>query len=322
MTTQPPIRIDATHPTVAALLSYQGESSDEQFARQHLTVSSTAWGRVKAGKYNAADHSRILHRLTDSLDTLSVRGRPSDILSIGPLRATSAAVASAWGQTRDRLVVLLAPTGGGKTTVARALGHAYLDRSLTVESSEPWRTSYLAPLHAMLAALGIDPAPYTSARAAERILIKALTDSPKLIIIDEAHYFGPGTIHVVKAILNQTACTVLILAIPAMWARLSRAAWEESAQLRSRTAAVITASHIRRDDLLAYLADRIPGWPALSAADQGIALDAVHQASERFGLWATAARVVAEILAETSDSEPFSLDAIRAALRAVATLRP
>lgn len=323
MTTAPtPIRLDSTHPTVAALVDFQGDLSDAQFARQHLTVSPTAWGRVKAGQYNAADHSRILARLTDSLDTLSVRGRASDILPIGPLRAAASAVATAWGQPRDRLVVVLAPTGGGKTTLGRALSDTYRERSMVVEASEPWRTSYLAPLHAMLSGLGIDPAPYTSARAAERALIDLLRGAPRLVIIDEAHYFGPGTVHVVKALLNQTACTVLMLAIPAMWARLSRAAWEESAQLRSRTAALLLADRIRDEDLRHYCSLRLPGWGAMSSGDQAAALGAIRDAADRFGLWATVSRVAVEAVAEAADAGVLSLDTIRAALRAVATLRP
>lgn len=327
---QPAPRLTPAHPVVARLIELQGATSTKAFAERWLApdCSASSWARIRDGKFHASDHVRMLEKLEIRLAGLERHhaaesaARAADIAGTTLVRLGMRAVDRAFGEPRDRLVAVLSPTGGGKTTFARALGQKH-QGLVRVEASETWRSSYLAACHALLRALGAGALP-SGARAAESALIETLRSSPKLIVVDEAHYFGPGTINLVKAILNQTASTVVMLSIPRLWERMKQSAWEESQQLRSRTCAVVAVDALSEKDVALVFARRLEAPLREAVVKEKEAREmvaAIRAEANRFGLMATVARIVGEIEAETAEGEAISGEMVLRACEVVAALR-
>lgn len=321
--------LNPDHPVVARLMEMQGAMSNSAFVARWLkpACSVSSWGRIVTGKYHEGDHSLMLGKLEERLAELERHhategaARAADIAGTTLVRLGMRAVDRAFGEPRDRLVAVLSPTGGGKTTFARALEakHAGLVR---VEATETWRSSYLAGCHAMLRALGAGSLP-SGTRAAESLLLESLRTSPKLIVVDEAHYFGPGTVNLVKAVLNRSASTVVMLSIPELWERMKRSAWEESQQLRSRTCAMVSVDKLSTQDVAMVFARRLEGplrRDGIEAEEARKMVAAIKEAANGFGLMATVARVVAELEAGAAH-EPLSAEATLNACATVAALR-
>lgn len=312
------------HPVVARLMELQGDTSNGRFAKRWLSCTGSSWGRILQGKYHAGDPARMLEKLELDLAGLerhraaATAARASDIAGISLVTMGMAAVDRAFGESRDRLVAVLAPTGGGKTTFARALALKH-QGMVQVEASETWRTSYLAACHALLRALGVATLP-GGTRAAESLLLQILKASPKLIVVDEAHYFGPATINLVKAVLNQTASTVVLLSIPELWERMKRSAWEESEQLRSRTCAMVRCEELPARDVAMVFAKRF-GSRVTGHEEAREMVEAIRAEANRFGLMATVARILAEIEADLEEGEGPTPEGVLKACGVVAALR-
>ena len=223
------MKILPTDPVVSELVTHQGTMSDAQFAKRWLTVSPTTWFRIRTGEYMADDHASAYTKLTSDLRALQEhliisQGRSHEILPLEHVELSLQALRMAFAESRNRLVVVLSETGGGKTTITRAIEQEFPGRVARAEATEPWRQSYLAGIHAVGEACGLHDLPNNS-RAAESRLIKELVARPRIIVIDEGNYFGPATLNLVKAILNLTGSTVFITSLPVLWQRMKQHAW-------------------------------------------------------------------------------------------------
>jgi type II secretory pathway predicted ATPase ExeA len=321
--------LNPDHPVVARLIELQGRMSNQRFADK-LSCTVSSWGRIVSGNYHAKDTSRMLEKLIVDLAAIEKSlakdnaTAASDIAGVSLIRMGMAAVDRAFNEARDRLVVVLSPTGGGKTTFVRALAVKHKGM-IMVEATETWRSSYLAACHSLLRALGVESAGLPGGtRAAESMLLEMLRHSPKLIAIDEAHYFGPGTINLVKAILNHTASTVVMLSIPDLWSRMQKTAWQESEQLRSRTCAVVRVTELSRADVEMVFARAFEGALRAGRIEQDAAnemVGAIRAEANRFGLMATVSRIVAEIGADYEKKEGLTAEGVLKACAVVAALR-
>lgn len=327
-TTDLALRLDDQHPVVARLIELQGKTSDQKFADRWLTCTVSSWSRIRSGKYHAKDAGRMLEKLETDLAALERHHAveratvASDIVGVSLITMGMRAVDRAFAEVRDRMVVILAPTGGGKTTFRRALMQKHTGL-LEVEASETWRTSYLAVCHAFLKALGVTKLP-AGTRSAESELLTRLKQEPKLVVIDEAHYFGPATINLIKAILNQTTCTVVKLTIPDLWERMKRGAWQESEQLRARTCAIVEVRDLSTHDVAMVFACRLERTLRASQVSEDEAAQmvaAIRCEANRFGLMATVARILAEIEADTAEGERLTPELVLKACGTVAALR-
>lgn len=322
------VRLSPEHPVVARLIELQGKTSDQKFADRWLSCTVSSWSRIRSGKYHARDAARMQEKLEGDLAALERHHAveratvASDIVGVSLITLGMRAVDRAFGEVRDRMVAILAPTGGGKTTFRRALKLKHKGL-LEVEASETWRTSYLAACHAFLVKLGVTNLP-AGTRAAESLLLAMLQADPKLIVIDEAHYFGPATINLIKALLNQTTCTVVMLSIPELWQRMKRSAWEESEQLRSRTCAIVEVKELSTPDVAMVFARRLEGALRTASVGRPEATEmvaAIRAEANRFGLMATVARILAEIEADTAEGETLTAELVLKACATVAALR-
>lgn len=318
------IQTDADHPTISRLLELQKDATDKEFAKQWLSVSETTWYRVRLGKYKAANHASVLRKLTNDLAELEdhlalTSGRRSEILPLSHISQARSALHLAFLEDRNRLIIILADTGGGKTAIARGIARDFQGRVVNAEASETWRKSYLAGLHGIGLAAGLQDMSRNNTRAAETELIAELTIRPRIIVIDEGNYFGPACLNLIKLILNRTASIVLLLGLPTLWQYITKASQVESRQLRNRTAALLQFDEVKLADVRLALETTVPSWPSLGK-DRDIALKKIREAANRFGLWNTVFSIAAFIAEETQDM-PVTLPIVERAISDIQNIR-
>lgn len=289
--------------------------SDTHLAKRYLRLAPSTWGRLKNGTYGANPDNALRNveaAIAILLDESDAIAREQNIVETADHRAAKRALKESAGDRYNRITVYLAPTGGGKTTLANLISRAYGRSAIMVEATESWRGSYLAACNTILAAAG-QPSAHKSSRLAESALLDFFIDHPGVLVIDEAHYFGPETINLIKAIVNRAqASRVLMFAIPELWDRMNKASWQESAQVRRRTYSKITVSRISAEDIARYFR-ALPGWDNLGP-DQKHAVERIRDAAHKFGLWDTVTRIAAELRTENTANAPLTPDHIDSAI--------
>jgi len=313
------------HPTVKALEEHRQRLglNDTQFARK-LRVSPATWSTMRGGTYGAEDKQPMLDmfaaalaQLQDQSDSRGGDGRRHVIVETSDLKAALAAVRRAAGEPRNRLIVYLAHTGGGKTTLARRILDAYLGSAVVIEATETWRDSYFGALKSISKELGISGT-LTNVIDAESAILHNLALAPRILVVDEAHHAGKRAINALKLIINRCPETrVVVLAIPTLWDRMQQAAAPEAAQLRSRTCAKILVGELRKADVGHFLEAKIAG---LNGAEKEAIAEACS-AANRFGLFDTLQRICDEVADETGGVEPVTLDHVKSAIKRVEALR-
>lgn len=321
---------DASHPIVAALMAHQGTMSDQKFTDRYLSapgakISSTVWHRLKKGEYQRKDYTDLFEKLISALRGIEDHANMTDkmrdnaILPLSTVRASLAAVRKTFDQPRDRLCVILTPTGGGKTTIARAIAETFKGRTSIVEASETWRSSYLAALHDIGEIIGLGTMP-TSARAAQAMLFAELKSRPRIIVIDEGNYFGQASLNLIKAILNQTACSVVILALPELWNAMKRRSWVEASQLRTRTIAFLDLKRVERSDVELILKRRLLGKLETLGTAAKEAVNTITDKANSFGLFNTVVQM-ADAIADEAGDGALTMELVETAIRNVQIMR-
>ena len=318
------LQLDSAHPVICRLIELQGEDSDRTFARDWLSVSETTWFRIRTNDYRTPDHSKALTKLTTDLSkiiehqAITAGGSASRILPLFHITETRQALNLAFAEERNRLVIVLSDTGGGKTTIARAINRDFPGRSASCEATESWRKSYLAGIHGIGGACHLKGMANNS-RAAEDELFKELAARPRIVQIDEGNYFGPACLNLVKAILNKSSSVVVLYALPVFWTYITRTSQHEAKQLRNRTAALLPFDSVRTADVRLALESTIPNFSSLNGSSAK-AVDSVRRSANSFGLWNTVFSV-AHYIADEADGGPVTLDMVESAVADISKLR-
>ena len=310
--------LTSKNPVIQRLVELQGHEKDSMFAKRWLGISPTTWYRLKNDEYGAQPEHMIercrggLAALEDYLSLKANNGVPRRVIKLTIVKQALEAIKIASAQSRDRLAVVLAPTGGGKSMTIAAVQEQYPGRVAIAEATEPWRGSYLAACLGVGKALGLSDIP-TNKRLAESAVITELTSRPRILAVDEAHYFGPSTINLIKAILNLTNTTVLLLAIPSLWSRMKSHAWEEAEQIRSRTTSTVDIRECGYKDVSDFVEDRIPNAKSDLGKSYESAIVNIIASSNRFGLWDTVERICEEAISQSNKCK-LTLDIINNAI--------
>jgi hypothetical protein len=279
---------------------------------------------VRLGKYPAADHANVLRKLTADLsaildnEALTSSVKSKTILPLSHITAARDALNMAFSEDRNRIVIVLADTGGGKTVIADSIRRDFASRTAIVEATEAWRKSYLAGIHGISRACGIEN-PKNNTRIADYELTEELKARPRIIVIDEGNYFGGACLNLVKSICNQTKSIVVILAMPVLWKFITRASQQEARQLRNRAAAILEFTTVRKADVAQALAASIPNWETLNGTASRAAA-AVTESANAFGLWNTVFSI-ADFINQEAGGGDLTLDIVNAAVADVAKLR-
>ncbi len=297
--------------------------SDGAFVQRYLTVSGTVWSRLNSGSY-PADATAAFLKLEGNLRQLRLEKAKATKLTGGrafvplaPHEAVRHAVTLAKlkaADDQDRLVVFLAETGGGKTALARDLKLAH--DGILVEASEPWRESYYAAVRDLASAAGVAESELDQGKhTAQMALLRKLRANRRVLIIDEAEYFGPRTANLIKLLLNQTETVIVLLAIPVLFRRWQEKAWVESVQLNRRSTAVIVGDPVTAGDVRKFAAGKV----TLDEAEAARACAAIAEAANAFGRYDTVLRVLDDLAAEEAGA-PVGLEEARNAVRRVQRL--
>jgi len=296
--------------------------SDGAFVRKFLTVSSTAWSRINSGKYGA-DGADMFGKLAVNLRQLRIK-LAQDAKLTGARKfhafAQQQAVVDAVttcllkpADDQNRFVAYLAGTGGGKTALGREL--KVMHDGIYVEARESWRRGYFAALVDIGRAAGCEMGELLKGeRFAEAAVLARFSANRRVLIIDEAEYFGPRTMNLLKLLLNQTPTVVVVLTLPELFARLRLYAAAEFGQLVRRAEAIVELTLVTPDEVTALLVERV----AVNAEGKQIAGMIARNANE-FGNYDLVDRVVKQLASEAGE-DAVTLDDVTQAIRCVKRL--
>lgn len=263
------------------------ELSDADFAARYLPFSSTTLSRI----YNS--EQPYMGNLNNMLDRLSVaeediyeriasaRIAADSERAFVPTtvaRATQSSVKRARDSKDRRIVVLLAPTGAGKSTIGKTLAAR---GAVYIEGRQSWRKSYKAFCADLARAAGrpLKTRDYNEHGAEERML-EALRSRDNTLYIDEANTLSRECVNALKLIVNATGTVIVIAAIPAMWDKLSAYAEDEVAQLVNRCQPILRYRGMTADDARPFLEGC-----GLSDDDLGKCLPMIVEAANEFGAY-------------------------------------
>lgn len=225
--------------------------------------STKTYTRIAAGDLDQLDlerqaaNYRAVVALIESIGEEADREEIYDDLT--PVLQLRRVILETFKQTGNkRFVLMQGDTGLGKTCCRDVLVTRFGQRILTIEATECWSDSPMALLGSILAAFGVTDAPVNLMERLNMV-IERLRKSRVCLVIDEGHHMGPRTLNTVKTLLNQTPGEFVILAMPTLWARIQRAAYEEVRQLTgNRLAERITLDGMRPKDVEKFISRRLP----------------------------------------------------------------
>lgn len=248
------------------------ECSDTEFARRFLPYSSTVLSRLRSGSY-AGNLDRVGVQSIEAAE--DIRGRLTAIREQAEAdrtfvrtklaAATLVSINRARDMTGRRVVVLLAPTGAGKSCIG---GYLASKGAIYVEGRQSWQHSYRAFCADVADAAG-RPIKHRSygEREAESAMLGGLGKRDGTLYIDEANTLGPSTANAIKLIVNQTGRVVVVASIPEMWDRFVAGSEDEVRQVVNRCQPILRWTGLPESDAAAFL------------KHSGLASDAIERAT-------------------------------------------
>ncbi len=208
--------IEAMAARVAAVQIERGLSAEGLIRAFPDLGSSKSWThRVLAKDYEHMDLPRWHWRLTRICAILDGGSPEAQFFPEMPfarkLRARLTELEKA-GNDR-RILVVLAPTGVGKTSTARWLVAARAEERALLRCRPSWRNKLGHLSAGMLDALDETP-PSTAPAALEDALVKALTRAPRTVFVDQAHEGGVALMHLLRCLVDETPSRFVYLAYP------------------------------------------------------------------------------------------------------------
>jgi len=297
--------------------------TDAAFHRKFLPRSYSTWIRLQGDSY-AGDTESVVSEYRQALENISrieafapKTSGDEPFHEFPVFEAVVEAVHRAHArEDENRLVVFLAPTGGGKDAICRHLKKR--SQAAVVEATESWRKSYYASCADVCRVIHVD-GPWRSTRECERDMLASLNRRNGTLVFNEGNYFGPQTLNMIKLILNQTGTVVVICAIPQIFDRMKLKSWFESSQLIRRAVAIIEAPELDPDQVEPFLEPF-----TVAKEDMDPACRLIAAAANGFGLFNMIKRVVENLQAKKqyASGKPVPLSAFeRAIAEAEAFLR-
>lgn len=181
----------------------------------------------------------------------------------------------------NRVIILTAPTGRGKSKALEVLRDRYKARIVTLSASRVWKDKPMALLAEIWAALGKN-----GGLGFGRVALKNVEESLKAnriaVAIDEAHYLGPEQLNTITTLVNSTPGEWILVGQPTLWSRLEndRGAYNEARQLtKNRLSCRIRVADLADGDPeVRYLLERRLPW-LKTDAEKGAAQMMRHAAA-------------------------------------------
>jgi hypothetical protein len=276
--------------------------SEAQFANRFLPFSAATYCKLQTpDKYGARLDSMIV-KCEEAVDKIQARVEALQARAkadAGFVRTAFARAAlGAWQKAQDdegtRVIVLLGPTGSGKSEIGRHMVTKL--GAVCAEGRQSWKSSYKAFCRDVSAAA---KAPVTARlcdeHRAETAMLDALGPRAGTLYIDEANTLGPFIANGIKLITNQTLHTVVIAAIPEMWEDFCGRATNEVKQVLNRCQAVIRFGGVTESEAKIFMAGC-----GLPEADMSAACRKVCDAANEIGAYKLVVRTAAWLRAQES----------------------
>lgn len=258
--------------------------------REFIPFHSSVWSKLKSNSYLGNLETKIaqcriaLRSVNEYLSNAHEVTAGRTYHELEHYAAVRDALTVAKDSTNEnRLIMFLAPSGGGKSELCRKLQAD--NAACIVEAKESWADSYFANLADVCASMRLRGlAKLTSKRLMEAEMLSSLAMRRHLLAFDEGSTsFGIHTANMIKMILNMTPTVVIVCSTPELLKRMMKTS--EGMQLIRRCLAVIRAERITERDVLPFLPYKVE--------DAG--LDKLVWAANAFGMYDTVTRVAATL---------------------------
>lgn len=190
----------------------------------------------------------------------------------------------------ERLVVVLAPTGGGKTIIANYLADKFNARF--VEVRDVWRDSKsgFVPLLDICRAVGLRVKKKSACNIAaiQDDLIKVCSDRKIVLCFDEGEHFGRAALNLLKLLLNKTRIVPVIFCVTGEFENWPDYWENEAAQIARRTHAMVELSVIEAADAAQF-------FPEKQFEKPKEALELLTKAASEFGHFSLINRVAGKL---------------------------
>jgi chromosomal replication initiation ATPase DnaA len=293
---------------------------ETEFAQRLLPFSGATYRALLDESYSGdigQMETRCRQAIVDVERFLELRSsmRTRDLVKTQTVLACMEAMERARANTasQNRLVLYLAPTGGGKSELCSAICRRF--KAVRLQGRETWRMSYSAFCSDVVRATG-DREFQGSARQAEDEMLRVLRQRTYALAIDECNTLGPAAANAIKLILNETPTFVFVSAIPVFWDRLRSRAWSEASQLIRRCVLVVRHEVLTVEDVRPFLRACMTDKDALQHACKTVA-----GSGSLFGMYDVVVRVCDRLSEEFPDpSKVLARDVDKALLYVRSTL--
>ena len=271
------------------------ELSAAQFADRFLPFSAATYCKLQAPEKYGARLDSMAAKCEEAVDRIRARiealqkraAADAGFVKTGFARAALGAWQKAQDDEGTRVIVLLGPTGAGKSAIGRHMAGKL--GAVCAEGRQSWKSSYKAfCLDVAAAARSPVSARQCDEHRAETAMLDALGPRAGTLFIDEANTLGPFIANGIKLITNQTLHTVVIAAIPEMWDEFCGRATNEVRQVLNRTQAVIRFGGVAEAEAKVFLSGC-----GLPEADMPAACRAVCRAANEAGAYKLVIRAAA-----------------------------
>jgi DNA transposition AAA+ family ATPase len=225
--------------------------------------SDTTYRDMRAGKTERYDEEQQLQAYRAVWAQIEARDERAaeepvyeDLSSVMEIRRAALEAMRTSGS--NRVVIILAGSGMGKTFSLKALREKYGSRILPVEADVIWDDRPGEFLGAILRASGVDGLPTGATQRMERV-VELLRKTRRMVAVDEAHHMGPRCLGTIKALVNATPGEFLLLAMLTLWQRLEGQAYMEARQISTNRLCERVRLALTSDDVQRYLAHAYPG---------------------------------------------------------------
>lgn len=161
--------------------------------------------RLLAGEYAGLNPERTIDRLRRFAIILD-GGQPdaTTYTDMPFFREAAMRVMTLERSTNDRrILMLLAPNGTGKTTLARWMVHQSRTTRAYVRMRPSWRNKGIHIANGIALALGSETE-YSGPAEAEQACINLLLSNPRTLFVDQAHEGGAALMHILRCLVDET----------------------------------------------------------------------------------------------------------------------
>lgn len=285
------------------------EKSQADFVRRWLPFGGSAWTQIVGvlepprlndqgdlvlsyfDRLSPAGREATFEKLAGVLEripmerSLALRLREVTVLRTSKVRALEQALREcAEKPGPERLVLMLAPTGGGKTMCCNYLAERLNAR--IVEVRDVWRHSAtgFVPLQDICRAVGVRVGRGVTMAAMQDALVRYCLERRIVLAFDEGEHFGRSSLNLVKFLLNKTRIVVALFCVPNEYERWEDYWPNEAPQIARRCHACIELSVVDPEDAGLF-------FPAGQFADKASELNYLATEASRFGHFSLVKRV-------------------------------